>query len=187
MPSMLKQDQPVNVDGGRAGLRRRGVARPSTRATRSSGRGTRRIKGETIAIDDKSGDLDGDRVGATTPTHARAGRRQGQEEGARALDRAPPTDFKYEEAARRATYTGDAHMSGPQGDLTADTIELYLKPSGDELERAEAYDARDAARAEPQDDGRPHDLLRRRRALRRDRHAGDDRRRVRPRNDRAGR
>ena len=57
-------------------------------------------------------------------------------------------DFKYEDAARRATYTGDAHMSGPQGDMTAPRIELYLKPSGDELDRAEAYDERDAARAD---------------------------------------
>ena len=35
-------------------------------------------------------------------------------------------DFKYEEATRRATYTGSAHLSGPQGDLTAEKIELYL-------------------------------------------------------------
>ena len=31
-------------------------------------------------------------------------------------------------------------MSGPQGDMTAATIELYLKPSGDELDRLEAYE-----------------------------------------------
>ena len=31
-------------------------------------------------------------------------------------------------------------MSGPDGDMTAARIELYLKPSGDELERAEAYE-----------------------------------------------
>ncbi len=49
-------------------------------------------------------------------------------------------DFKYEEATRRATYTSSAHLSGPQGDMTADKIELYLKPSGDELDRVEAYD-----------------------------------------------
>ena len=36
------------------------------------------------------------------------------------LDRRPPKDFKYDDATRRATYTGDAHMSGPQGDMTAD-------------------------------------------------------------------
>ena len=31
-------------------------------------------------------------------------------------------------------------MNSPDGDLTAAKIELYLKPQGDELERAEAYD-----------------------------------------------
>jgi lipopolysaccharide export system protein LptA len=49
-------------------------------------------------------------------------------------------DLKYEDATRRLTYTGNAHMSGPDGDMTASRIELYLKSSGDELERAEAYD-----------------------------------------------
>ena len=48
---------------------------------------------------------------------------------------ASAADLKYEEAARRAAYTGDAHVVGPQGDMTATKIELYLKPSGDELER----------------------------------------------------
>jgi lipopolysaccharide export system protein LptA len=31
-------------------------------------------------------------------------------------------------------------MSGPQGDLTAARIELYLTPDGDEVERAEMYE-----------------------------------------------
>jgi hypothetical protein len=31
-------------------------------------------------------------------------------------------------------------MSGPDGDMTAARILLFLKPSGDELERAEAYE-----------------------------------------------
>ena len=39
-----------------------------------------------------------------------------------------------------ATYTGDAHITGPQGDLTSPRVELFLKPGGDELDRAEAYD-----------------------------------------------
>ena len=50
-------------------------------------------------------------------------------------------NFQYEESLRRATYAGDAHMNGPQGDMTAEKIELYLKPSGDEIERVEAYEA----------------------------------------------
>jgi len=49
-------------------------------------------------------------------------------------------DMKYEDATRRLTYTGNAHMSGPEGDMTASRIELFLKPSGDELDRAEAYE-----------------------------------------------
>ena len=28
-------------------------------------------------------------------------------------------NFNYEDAARRATYIGDAHLSGPEGDVTA--------------------------------------------------------------------
>ena len=52
--------------------------------------------------------------------------------------------FTYEEKIRRATYTGQAHLSGPQGDMTAERIELYLKSSGNELERAEAYDEKNA-------------------------------------------
>jgi lipopolysaccharide export system protein LptA len=34
----------------------------------------------------------------------------------------------------------DAHMSGPEGDMSAAKIDLYLKESGDELERAEAFE-----------------------------------------------
>ena len=72
----------------------------------------------------------------------------------RALDARPPKDFQYEEAERRATYTGDAHVNGPQGDMTAAKIELYLKPSGDEARARRSLRGRDAPRAEPQDDRR---------------------------------
>ncbi|MGE5200363.1 MAG: LptA/OstA family protein, partial [Rhodospirillaceae bacterium] len=48
-------------------------------------------------------------------------------------------DFLYEDAARKTTYTGRAHVSGPQGDLRASRIELFLAPADSELERVEAY------------------------------------------------
>jgi len=48
--------------------------------------------------------------------------------------------FTYTDAERRATYIGDAHLTGPQGDMTSPKIELYLKESGDEVDRAEGYD-----------------------------------------------
>jgi hypothetical protein len=48
----------------------------------------------------------------------------------------------YEDAKRLATYTGTeselANIVGAQGDLTAEVIQLFLKPGGSELERAEA-------------------------------------------------
>jgi hypothetical protein len=48
----------------------------------------------------------------------------------------------YEDAKRLATYTtgptAKANIVGPQGDVTADTIQLFLKPKENELERAEA-------------------------------------------------
>ena len=55
-------------------------------------------------------------------------------------------EFKYEDELRRGTYTGDVHLNGPQGDVVAAKFELYLKPSGDELERAEGYDPANASR-----------------------------------------
>jgi lipopolysaccharide assembly outer membrane protein LptD (OstA) len=55
----------------------------------------------------------------------------------------PPTittagDLLYEDAEHRATYTGAPHMKGPDGDVTADTIVLFLAQQGGQLERAEA-------------------------------------------------
>src|SRR4029077_2182941 len=48
--------------------------------------------------------------------------------------------FKYEDARRLAAYRGGVHFTGGQGDLTAESIDLYLKSSGDEVDRAEASD-----------------------------------------------
>ena len=48
--------------------------------------------------------------------------------------------FDYDEAKHLAVYTGtekaQANIVGPQGDVTADRIELFLKADGNELERA---------------------------------------------------
>src|SRR6185503_9626188 len=50
-------------------------------------------------------------------------------------------EMKYEDATRLLTYTDNAHLVGPDGDMSATRIELFLKESGDELDRAEAYEA----------------------------------------------
>ncbi|MBI4486393.1 MAG: hypothetical protein HY655_10315 [Acidobacteria bacterium] len=95
------------------------------------------MKGASIAIDGKRGDLTAAGPVTTTTTLERLDKDK-QKERVRSI--ASAAAFSYDEGLRRATYTGGAHVSGLQGDLTAEKIELYLKPSGDELERVEAYD-----------------------------------------------
>jgi len=137
MPSMLKQDQPVIVvansmdyDGPRAKGTYIGAARLF--------QGDTSIKGESIVIDDKKGDLAAS-GGVITTTVLQETTKEKKQQRTNSI--ATAKDLKYEEATRRLTYTGDAHLSGSESDMTAARIELYLKPSGDELDRAEAFDA----------------------------------------------
>jgi LPS export ABC transporter protein LptC len=135
LPSMLKQDQAVNVtaneldyDGTTSHAVYTGAAQLWQADTS--------VKGASITIDDRTGDLSA--TGPVTTTTMLAQNDGDKKERVRSV--ATAGAFKYDDALRRATYTGDAHMSGPQGDMTAATIELYLKPSGDEVERAESHD-----------------------------------------------
>jgi len=158
MPAMLKQDQPVQVlaaaldyDGATALAVYRGAARLF--------QGDTSIKGDTITIDNKAGNMAASGgVTTTTVLETSTSTKPAKDakdaknpeatdadtKDAKTKERSPSVatsrDLKYEDATRRLTYTGNAHMSGPDGDMTASRIELYLKPSGDELERAEAYD-----------------------------------------------
>ncbi len=95
------------------------------------------IKGDIIVVDNKAGNL-GATGNVTSTTVLESTDKDKKTERQRSTAQAK--DFKYDDATRRLTYTGDAHMNGPDGDMTADRIELYLKPSGDELDRAEAYE-----------------------------------------------
>jgi lipopolysaccharide export system protein LptA len=149
MPSMLKQDQPVFVvadaldyDGAHA----KGVYTGSALLFQ----GDTTIKAQSIVVDDKTGDLTASGGVTTTSILEGTGKASGQPAGGeggadRKGERVPSTataaDMTYSDADQRLTYTGDVHMTGPDGDMKAAKIELYLKPSGDELERLEAYDA----------------------------------------------
>src|SRR6185436_10823655 len=100
------------------------------------------IKAATIDLDDKKGDLTA-AGGVTTTTlleqtvKSKDASKEKSKEPVkeRILSIATAKDFVYEDAIRRLTYTEDAHMTGPQGDMTAAKIELYLNPTGDELDR----------------------------------------------------
>jgi LPS export ABC transporter protein LptC/lipopolysaccharide transport protein LptA len=136
LPSMLKQDQPVNVTAD--ALDYDGTAsRALYTGAAQLWQGDTSVKGASITIDDKTGDLAATGPVTTTAMLAQTDKDK-KTERRRSVGTAAA--FRYEEAERRATYTGGAHLTGPEGDLTAAKIELYLEPSGDELERAEAYD-----------------------------------------------
>jgi LPS export ABC transporter protein LptC len=134
MPSMLKQDKPVLVVGDNMdydGTSSKGTYTGSARLIQEE----TSVKGDSITIDNKAGNLGAaGNVVTTTVLEPKDGTKD------RSTSTATSKEFAYDDATRRMTYTKDAHMSGPDGDMTAVRILLFLKPSGDELDRAEAYE-----------------------------------------------
>ena len=141
LPALFKQDKPVNVtadaldyDGGTNRAIYTGNAQLWQEDTS--------IKGASIVLDDKAGDLTATSAeGGTVVTVTMLEEMDKDKKMQRVRSIAASKDFQYEDGPRRATYTGGAHMSNSSGDLTASKIELYLKPSGDQVDRTEGYDA----------------------------------------------
>ena len=138
-PGLMKQDQPVN-----------GVSRELVYAGGENGaieltgnvmlvqgeKSETQIKGEKISIDGKTGNLAA----------------QGSVISQMLVQDVNPTtkikeitrstgygqQMQYEDALRRVTYTTKAHLVGPQGDLTGETIVLTLGENGQDINRLEA-------------------------------------------------
>lgn len=137
VPSMLKADQVVNVTA--ADLAYDGATSTATYTGNALlWQGETSVKASTVTIDSDKGDMSASGSVATSMVLDQTDGKGKKERG-----RATTTskEFVYDENSRRATYTGDAHMSGPQGDLTTAKLELFLKAGGSELDRAEAYEA----------------------------------------------
>jgi lipopolysaccharide transport protein LptA len=137
-PGMLKADQPVNVTSTRLTY-----DSASGRATYTGEprlwQGETAIQGDTLILDDTLGNLTATgsvrsawRLVDTDPKTGKAETKTTVATG---------DSLTYDDEQRRATYTTAARMNGPEGDLRADRIELYLVRDGDRLERVEAYDA----------------------------------------------
>lgn len=154
VPSLLKQGEPVNVksnkldyDGANSLATYEGNARLWQEDTE--------IKADRIVIEDKTGNLrattdvvtsmtltEPEEKGAAGKPAAKPAPKPAPKPGT-AASPPPPTvtvadELLYEDAKHRATYTGHAHMSGPNGDVTGDKIELFMAEQGGALERAEA-------------------------------------------------
>ncbi|MGE0703184.1 MAG: LPS export ABC transporter periplasmic protein LptC, partial [Vicinamibacterales bacterium] len=135
-PSMLESDQPVLVvsdqlayDGKMARAVYTGNARLSQADTS--------IKADSITLDEKSGDLSASGSVVTTTVLEQVTATM-ERQSVPSIARAGT--FVYQEVDRRAIYEESAQVGGPQGDLQARRIELFLKESGNELERVEAFD-----------------------------------------------
>lgn len=140
VPSIMKQDQPVNVRSNRLnydGANSLATYEGSSRMWQDD----TEIRADKIVIDDKTGNLHGTTNVITTMVLTQASDKTAPKPAP--LKKREPTNTKadellYEDAQHRATYTGSVHMSGPDGDLTSNKLELYLGEQGGELERAEA-------------------------------------------------
>lgn len=136
LPAMLKTDRPVNVTADQLaydGTQSRAVYTGNALLWQ----GETSIKGSSLTIDSKSGDLAAAGP-VTTATMLLQDDGKGGKEKVSSIGTSKA--FAYLDSLRRATYTGEAHITGPQGDLTSPRVELFLQASGDELDRAEAYD-----------------------------------------------
>jgi lipopolysaccharide export system protein LptA len=137
LPSMLKQDQPVTVvadnlayDGAASLANYTGNAKLFQVDTT--------IKGDSLIIDEKRGDLSATGHTMTSTLREQEGK---DKKKVRSQSTGTSNDLQYEDGLQRLTYTGAAHLVGPEGDMSAQKIELYLKPGGDDVDRAEGYAA----------------------------------------------
>ena len=138
VPVMLKQDKQVNVTSNR--LEYDGTSEATYSGDALLWQEQSRIAADTIVVNDQNGNLTA-RLNVRTTMFF--------------LDEDPKTKAKkpsetkafadmlvYEDAKRLATYTATgekpARLISAEGDIVGDRIELYLKESGNELERAEA-------------------------------------------------
>jgi LPS export ABC transporter protein LptC len=136
VPGLLEDDQPANVtaaaldyDGGAATATYTGGARLWQKDTA--------INADTITVDEKTGNLTASGQVRTSMPFEQLDTKTNTPRKVTSI--ATSKDMHYEDAARRATYTTNAHVFGPQGDLTAQKVEMYMVEGGGALERVEGY------------------------------------------------
>jgi LPS export ABC transporter protein LptC len=138
-PGLMKPDQPVqgvsrelNYTGGENGT----IELTGTVMLVQGEKSETQIKGEKIVIDGKTGNLlaEGSVISQMVV--------QDLNPATKAREATRSTGYgqrmQYDDALRTVTYTTKAHLVGPQGDLTAETIVLTLGKNGQDIERLEA-------------------------------------------------
>ncbi len=143
VPSVLKANQDVNITANR--LQYEGAASRAVYSgnamlwqddAASEGE-VATIKGDTITLDDKTGNLEVNGNAVTDYMLDETDAKTGQKKRTRTLGQAKT--FVFDDKRRLGTYTGNAQLEGAQGNLTAHKIEIFLKAGTNEVERLEAY------------------------------------------------
>ena len=94
------------------------------------------IKGDKVAIDGKTGNLLAQ--GSVISQMVVQDIDPATKERVATRSIAYAQQMQDEDAVRKVTYTTKAHLIGPQGDLTGETIVLTLGTNGQDIERLEA-------------------------------------------------
>ena len=139
MPAMLKRDTPVNVSSNR--LDYDGVSEAVYKGNAALWQGTdSRIEGDTIVLNDKTGNLKASVNVRTRMTLV--------DTDPKTKERKPTAttvtadELVYDDAKRTAIYTVSgktlAEMISPQARMVGRRIDLFLKEGGNEVERVEA-------------------------------------------------
>ncbi len=137
VPGMLKDDQPAYVTAPALdydGENGKAIYTGGSRLWQ----GDTAVTGERITIDESTGDLFANTNVRTSFILEQLDSKTQQKKRVPTI--ASSQDMHYEDEIRRATYTTNAHVNGPQGDLRGVKIEMYMLEGASELERVEAYD-----------------------------------------------
>ena len=138
-PGLMKQDQPVKgvsrelvYTGGENGS----IEFTGTVMLVQGEKSETQIKGDKISIDGKTGNL----VAQGSVISQMVVQDVNPTTKVRETTRSTGygQQMQYDDALRKVTYTTKAHLVGPQGDLTGETIVLTLGENGQDIERLEA-------------------------------------------------
>jgi lipopolysaccharide export system protein LptA len=135
-PGLLRDDQVANVIGKHLAYDSASGKAVYTGDARLW-QGETAVQGNTLTIDDAQGNLQAAGNVKSTLRLEQTDQKTGKKEPRTTV--VTSGELLYEDAVRRATYTTAARLVGPEGDLRADKIEMYLLEGGGELERLEAY------------------------------------------------
>jgi len=138
-PGLMKQDQPVNgvsrelvYTGGDDGS----MELTGTVMLVQGEKSDTQIKGDKITIDGKTGNLVAQGSVISQMIVQDVNPTTKERETTRST--AYAQQMQYDDALRKVTYTTKAHLIGPQGDLTADTIVITFGENKQEIELLEA-------------------------------------------------